>query len=384
MNLPPGQAQPTQRARIRVAILSGLLGLGALLFLPGSDGPEPTRALAQSTAPSVRPNPAASDGEAVHALARLEPAAGVITIGARPGARIESVVVAEGATVGKGDVLAVLEGQAQAKTQLALAEAQKKSADRQRAIQRRRLALEREGDDALKTARLDAAKKMHELTKDRLAQITKLRPTLSSLVEKDERAKFDLAQTYFQVESAAMKAELELKELQTRLDLEPRQRALEDDGVADDGTDAEVLARQVDAARAAVTQTEIRAPADGRVLDLVTHAGEVSSGPVLSLGDLSAMVAKAEVYQSDVPRLAVGDPASVSVQGRTIAGKVARIGRVVGRNGLKSLDPRALQDLHIVEVTIALDDAAEASHYVNMQVDVTIRPGGRASRPGGP
>jgi HlyD family secretion protein len=102
------------------------------------------------------------------------------------------------------------------------------------------------------------------------------------------------------------------------------------------------------------------------------------------MGDVSAMVAKAEVYQSDVPRLAVGDPAEVSVQGRTIAGKVARIGRFVGRNGLKSLDPRALQDLHVVEVSIALARAAEASNYVNMQVDVTIRPGARARGPGGP
>ena len=88
------------------------------------------------------------------------------------------------------------------------------------------------------------------------------------------------------------------------------------------------------------------------MLDLLVHPGEVSSGPLLSLGDVSAMVAKAEVYQSDVPRLAVGDPAGVAVQGRTVAGKVTRIGQVVGGNELKSLDPRALLDLRTTHLLI--------------------------------
>jgi HlyD family secretion protein len=332
----------------------------------------------------VRPNPGGPGGEAVHALARLEPAAGILTVGGRPGARVEAIRVREGDEVRAGDLLAILEGHAQAEKQLALAEAQKKNADHQRALRRAQLALEREGEDRLKGSRLDASKRMNDLTQQRLQQMRDLLPKLNPLVEKDERAKFDLAQTYFQIEFAAIKADLDLKELQTQFDLQPRRRAREDEGVADDGPDSEVLKRQVDLARAALEQAEVHAPSPGRVLDLLARPGEVSSGPLISLGDVSSMVAKAEVYQSDVPRLAVGDPAEVSVQGRTIAGKVTRIGQVVGGNEMRGLDPRAIQDLHVVKVMIALDDATAVSHYVNMQVDVTIRPGARARDPGRP
>lgn len=379
-----GRGRLSRRTQTPMLILTGLLGLGAGIVLLGGDDPAPVRSPTQAASPGVRPNPGASDGDAVHALARLEPAAGVRIIGARPGVRIESIKVSEGDSVRAGDLLAILEGHSQAEKQLALAETQKKSADYQRELQRKRLALERESEDRLKTPRLDAATRINDLTQQRLKQMRDVLPKLNPLVEKDERAKFDLAQTYFQVEFAANKAELELKELQAQLDLQPRRRAIEDEGVDDKSPDAEVLTRQIDLARVALAEAEVHAPSPGLVLDLIAHPGEVSSGPVLSLGDVSAMVAKAEVYQSDVPRLAVGDPAEVSVQGRTIAGKVARIGRFVGRNGLRDLDPRALQDLHVVEVTITLDSATEAADYVNMQVDVTLRPGARAKGPGSP
>jgi HlyD family secretion protein len=366
---------PSRRiARPRVVIVSFLVGMGAILALLGSVGPAALRGDQTTTVPDVRPNPGMPAGSAIHALAHLQPGAGLVTIGARPGARIEEIRVREGDEIKKGDLLAILEGHAQAERQLALAESQKKSADHQRSLQREKLALQRESYDRLKGARLDAAQRVSQINQQRLQETKDLFPKLGQVLEKDPKAKFDLDQTYFQIEIAAIKADLDLKELQAEQDLQPKQRALEDKGVADDSPDVEVLSRQIDLARAGLEQAEVHAPASGRVLELIAHPGEVSSGPLLALGDVSTMVAKAEVYQSDVPRLAIGDPAEVQVQGRAIAGKVARIGQVVGGNELKSLDPRALQDLRVVKVTVALDDAAKASHYVNMQVDVMIRP----------
>ena len=73
------------------------------------------------------------------------------------------------------------------------------------------------------------------------------------------------------------------------------------------------------------------------------------------------MVATAEVYQSDVPRIHQGDPADVDILGTHVPGKVTRIGSMVGTNRLTSVDPRALRDLRVVEVTIQLDQPAEAS-----------------------
>jgi HlyD family secretion protein len=118
----------------------------------------------------------------------------------------------------------------------------------------------------------------------------------------------------------------------------------------------------------------VLAPSAGRVLDVSARAGEVSSGILLALADLSAMVAIAEVYQSDVPEVKVGDPAEALIQGRRVAGRVTKVSRLVGRNTMASLDPRELQDRRVVPVTIRLDDAAAAAAYVNMEVEVTIRP----------
>jgi HlyD family secretion protein len=361
-----------------------LLGPGAILALFGSGALSQLRGEPETAVPVVRPNPGVSRGSTIYALARLEPASGLLSIGARPGVRIEETRVKKGDEIKQGTVVAILEGHTQAERQLALAEAQKKSADHQRSLRRERLALQRESYDRLKGPRLETAKRLNTLTQQRLQQTKDLLPKLNPMIEKDERAKFDLAQTYFQVEFAAGKADLDLKELQAEQDFQPKQRALEDKEVAEDGPDAEVLSRQIDLARAGLDATEVRTPADGLVLDLLAHTGEVSSGPILTLGNVSSMVAKAEVYQTDVPFLAVGDPAEVRVFERPVAGTVTRIGRLVGGNTLRSLDPRALQDLRVVEVEIALNDSTEAAHYVNMQVTVTIRPRPESSVSGKP
>ncbi len=76
-----GRGRLSRRTQTPMLILTGLLGLGAGIVLLGGDDPAPVRSPSQTASPGVRPNPGASDGDAVHALARLEPAAGVRIIG---------------------------------------------------------------------------------------------------------------------------------------------------------------------------------------------------------------------------------------------------------------------------------------------------------------
>src|SRR5262249_15033575 len=135
------------------------------------------------------------------------------------------------------------------------------------------------------------------------------------------------------------KAELQLKELEVSLELLDRQRKLEDAQAADDTPDLAVLDRQVELARVDLAQSEVRAPLAGRVLTVLARAGEVSAGPLLTIGDLRTMVARAEVFQSDVLEVAPGDPAEVDILGQKVAGEVTRVGRTVGRNTITSLDP---------------------------------------------
>jgi HlyD family secretion protein len=176
-----------------------------------------------------------------------------------------------------------------------------------------------------------------------------------------------------------VRAEDQLKELEVGLELLQRRRALEDKQAADASPEWAVLDRQVDLARADLEQSEVRAPADGRVLRVDARAGEVSVGLLFSLGDVRSMSARAEVFQSDALDVAVGDPAEVSLLGRTVAGEVTRVGTVVGRNAITSLDPTALADRRVVEVVVRLADAEPAARLVNMQVEVAIR-----RRAGGP
>jgi HlyD family secretion protein len=313
----------------------------------------------------------------VHALARLEPASGLIIVGARPGARIERIEVGSTDSVTPGQVLAILEGHEQARAQLAVAEAQKTRALHQRVVQKQKLALEREQFDKLQKSKLESAMRVFS-SKQRFDEITKLYKELQATLQGKDR--FDLELRYFEAETQNLRGDLEIKSYQIAQELVPRQRKLEDEELGEKGPDLDLLDRQTDLARAGLSQTEVRAPLGGKVLELMAHAGEVSSGPLLALGDLSAMVATAEVFQTDILRIRTGDPATVQVLDYVVTGKVTLIGSIVGKNLLTNLDPRALQDLRVVKVTIGLDNQFLAARFVNMQVEAVIKPGTASAR----
>ncbi len=352
--------------RARFLILAGVVT--GLVILGGRLGfPVPTAAEREG-----RPAAVGAIGRSeVHAQARLEPAGGVVTVGVRPGLRVEKVLVAEGDAVAAGAALAVLEGYTQRQKQLSLAEAERTGAGFRSRVRRDELKLERERFDRLTPSRLEGLKAVVGALKES--------PPAGETKDADGGAagvpafarRFAAGQTRIEL----AKAERDLKELETGLDLLGRQRALEDEQVADDSPVRAVLDRQVDLARAALEESEVRAPVAGRVLGVVARAGEVSAGPLLYLGDVGTMDARAEVFESEAPDVEVGAAAVVTVLGTKVAGKVIRVGKVVGRNRVTSLDPTALADRRVVDVLVRLGDPALASRLVNMQVEVAIRRG---------
>jgi HlyD family secretion protein len=320
----------------------------------------------------------------VRALARLEPESGAIVIGARPGMRVEEVRVAEGQDVKAGELLVVLEGHDQRQRQLALAEAQRDAARFQRHLRHEQLALERARFDRLKQPRLESTRATVADLKGKVGQQAGAKSGQTGS-EKEAQAKPSVLagggmvpQEMRDMLSAQLRAdlartEIQLKELEVTLELLDRQRKLEDEQNRDDSPESIVLDRQIDLARADLAGTEVRAPIAGRVLAVSVHAGEVSIGPLLTLGDIRTMVARAEVFQTNVLDVAVGDSAEVLILGRTVAGEVTRVGTSVLRNTIASLDPAALADRRVVEVRIRLAEPALAARLVNMQVDVAIR-----------
>jgi HlyD family secretion protein len=338
---------------------SAILATFAVLAVAAWGSGESSIAQEGSSDPRGQAAPAATNPRSV-ALARLLPASGLISVGVRPGMRLVELKVKEDDQVSAGMLLAILEGHDAARSQLALAEAQKRRGEHER------------------SARLAAARKAAEVTRKRLDEGRTLYNQLGAMLKGKDR--YDAEMALYQVEMQAIKTQLELELAQ---------------GSPGDGTatapaanppgagspEEQILAAQVELATTALRETEVRAPGPGRVLRILAHPGELSSGALLMMGDVSSMVAKAEVYQSEVPRIRPGDPAEVDILGTRVSGKVTRIGSIVGKNQVMSIDPRALRDLRIVNVTIALDLAAPANRFVDMEVDAVIRPSGSAGRP---
>lgn len=130
-------------------------------------------------------------------------------------------------------------------------------------------------------------------------------------------------------------------------------------------------------AEAALDRAVVRAPVAGRVLAIHARAGErVGSDGIAELGRVDAMYAVAEVYETDVGRVRVGQRATITsaaIAGE-LTGAVERIGMLVGKDDVLDVDPLADADTRVVEVEVRLDDGARVAALTRLQVDVTIHP----------
>jgi HlyD family secretion protein len=119
----------------------------------------------------------------------------------------------------------------------------------------------------------------------------------------------------------------------------------------------------------------VRAPFAGRVLDIHARPGElVGHRGILELGRVDRMYAIAEVYETDISRVKVGQPATISSRalGRPLGGTVERIRQQVRKQDQLGTDPAARKDARIVEVEVRLDNSAAAAALTNLQVEVLI------------
>lgn len=142
-------------------------------------------------------------------------------------------------------------------------------------------------------------------------------------------------------------------------------------------TKHQMLQAQLERAKAELAQAIVRSPITGRVLDVHARAGErVGLDGIAELGQTDAMYAVAEVYETDVQRVRVGQRAMISSPAlpHAVSGTVDRVGLKIGKKDVLSVDPAAKTDARVVEVRIALDDAKEVDGLTNLEVDVAITP----------
>ena len=139
---------------------------------------------------------------------------------------------------------------------------------------------------------------------------------------------------------------------------------------------AQATARQ---AQAELTEAYVRAPITGEILKVHTRAGESPSDKgIVEMGQTSQMVAVAEIYESDVRKLKVGQTATIKSESgaftQSLKGTISYIGLQIGKQDVLNTDPAADSDSRVVEVKIAIDptDSTTVKGLTNSKVAVTI------------
>ena len=130
-------------------------------------------------------------------------------------------------------------------------------------------------------------------------------------------------------------------------------------------------------ARAALARAHVRSPIEGRVIRVHAREGErVGEDGIVEVGKTDHMFAIAEVYETDVGRVRMGQRAIVRSPALAgpLAGRVDWIHLAVAKQDTLGNDPAARKDARVVEVEIRLDDSSAAASFTNLQVEVEIEP----------
>jgi HlyD family secretion protein len=130
-----------------------------------------------------------------------------------------------------------------------------------------------------------------------------------------------------------------------------------------------------------LADSELRAPLAGTVLKIHSRPGErPANDGVLELGAGDQMEAVAEVYESDINRVKLGQVVSlVSENGgfsSTLQARVIRISPQVRQRAVLSTDPTGDADARVVEVRLALDpaDAGKVRDLAGLKVIARFTP----------
>jgi len=139
----------------------------------------------------------------------------------------------------------------------------------------------------------------------------------------------------------------------------------------------DVARAEVAAAQSALDADTVRAPVAARVIAVHARRGErVGPDGIAELAETDQMYAIAEVYETDIGRVKLGQHATLRspALASPLTGTVDRIGQKIGKLDLIDADPVARTDARVVDVRIRLDDSSRAAALSNLQVEVAIEP----------
>jgi len=140
-------------------------------------------------------------------------------------------------------------------------------------------------------------------------------------------------------------------------------------------SEIEVAKAHLAVAETQLARTSIKSPFKGRVLKIMAYPGEfIGMDGLLELGRVDKMYAIAEVYETDIRSVKIGQKATIrsTALPHELTGKVELIRHKVRKQDVVGTDPAADKDARIIEVEILLDDPEPAQSLTNLQVQIVI------------
>lgn len=357
---------------------------------------------AKKAAKIPRPVPVATKPKitTVTSLGRLEPKGEIIEISASAGAEgnvVRQILVEPGTKVKAGDTIAILDSRDRlaaslegTKKQVAVAQANlakvKAGAKKGEILAQKaaisRLQTSKNNNVAAQQATLSRLKA--ELNNAKIEYQRYRRLFKNGAVSASEQDSYYLDFTSAQQQVAEAQANLnriqssqqeQVVEAQANLNRITEVRPV-DVAVAE----AEVRSAQaaVDTAQAELDRAYIKSSQAGTAIEILTHPGEAISNTkgIVRIGQTDEMYAVAEVYESDVAKIKLGQRATITSDAiaKPLQGTVDRIGLEIERQEVVNTDPTANIDAKIVEVKVRLDPASsqQVAGLTNLLVDVTI------------
>lgn len=273
---------------------------------------------------------------------------------------VQELLVREGESVGAGQTLAVLDSRPREQADVNQAQAALTLAEKSLA---RVLAGARQGEIQAQAALVERSRARLQLMEKQAERVQRLtRNHASTVDELDIRlAEQEMQRHDLQQQTATLQALKEVRDV-----------------------DVQYAEAEVARARAALQRAEadleltmVRSPIAGRILRIHTQPGErIGTDGLLELGDTQLMDVVAEIHESDIPRVRLGQTAEARLrnQEQQLHGQVVQIGKLVGRRDVLSTDPIDDTDARVVEVRIRLDAASgqQVEHMSFARVDVLI------------
>lgn len=124
-------------------------------------------------------------------------------------------------------------------------------------------------------------------------------------------------------------------------------------------------------------KTRVRAPISGTVIKRYLDEGEgiTPEIPIVAIADLSKIWVNAEVDETDIGKVEVGDRAVVTSDahpGRAFEGRVQQIGAFAGPRNVKPSNPAVNLGMKVVQVKVGLADPGPLK--LGMTVHVALQP----------